>query len=414
MNKHSILYIAVSGLFGLLVGVGLGYWRGYHSVAEKLELQIHENVSVRNEIAELQGKLDSKDLTIQEYMNKNLEQVQTISNLRNAEIAIQKAQQETMQARLEARQEKAKTDRLLDNTLWSLTPAQAAEKAEDAARVAKIPPTRTIFIHESHKPLEFALIPAGPFTMGSPITEVGRDHLEFLHEVEIQNSFYMSKYQITQGQWYAVTGERPSKFGSGAAAKDRPVENISWQDIMTKFLPKLKQFAPRDWAFRLPTEAEWEYAFRSGSPLPWVGHPDISALDSLAWHKGNSAGTTNVVGMKSPNAWGLYDMLGNVNELCLDAFDPMWYTKSPRGSPFAELSLSAMRVCRGGSFATEWSVRQEPGTQRLRAAYRNRINANDKNEAVGFRLVLVRSNDSVLQQIANMRDFSAVPPPPVP
>ena len=188
--------------------------------------------------------------------------------------------------------------------------------------------------------MEFVLIPAGKFTMGSPETEKDRIDWETHHEVTINQPFYMGKYDVTQEQYEAVVGNNPSLF----KGPKNPVENVSWDDAQ-EFCAKLSKKTGN--AARLPTEAEWEYACRAGTTTRFYSGDADSALDGVAWYTGNSNQTTHTVGMKQANAWGLYDMHGNVWEWCED-----WYgeyapgaAKDPKGP-----TTGTLRVLRGGSW----------------------------------------------------------------
>jgi formylglycine-generating enzyme required for sulfatase activity len=166
--------------------------------------------------------------------------------------------------------------------------------------------------------VEFAIIkiPAGTYTMGSPPDESGRWEDEKQKEVTVA-SLWVWETATTQAQWRAVMGTDPSYF----KGDDRPVERVSWHDCCSfceKLNALLGQQHPDVGPFRLPTEAEWEYACRAGTTGP-LNVPGAT-LDEVAWHNGNSGGETHPVKQKKPNAWGLYDMLGNVCEWCQDVW----------------------------------------------------------------------------------------------
>jgi formylglycine-generating enzyme required for sulfatase activity/uncharacterized caspase-like protein len=186
--------------------------------------------------------------------------------------------------------------------------------------------------------LEMILIPKGSFMMGS----VDGDNDEKpQHRVEITQEFYIGKYQITQGQWQAVTGNNPSWFQKGG---DYPVERVSWDDCH-EFLEKLNQKARK--RYRLPSEAEWEYACRAGTTTRYYFGDDEKQLGEYVWFEGNSGSRTHPVGQKKPNQFGLYDMHGNVWEWCEDSWEDN-YKVSRSQKPF--VNSSSLRVIRGGSW----------------------------------------------------------------
>ncbi len=155
--------------------------------------------------------------------------------------------------------------------------------------------------------MEFVYIPPGDFMMGSDTV----DNEKPIHKVTISNGFQIGKTEVTQAQWQAVMGNNPSKFKS---CSDCPVEQVSWDDAQS-FISKLN--AQNDgYKYRLPTEAEWEYAARAGTTGDYAGN-----LDAMAWYRSNSGNKTHEVGTKQPNAWGLCDMHGNVSEWVQDWFN---------------------------------------------------------------------------------------------
>jgi formylglycine-generating enzyme required for sulfatase activity len=181
--------------------------------------------------------------------------------------------------------------------------------------------------------LEMIGIPAGSFCMGSPAGK-GEDYEHPQHKVTVA-AFYMGKYEVTQAQWRAVMGTNPSNF----KGDDLPVENVSWDEAQ-EFCRKLSQMTGHE--YRLPTEAEWEYAARSGTTGDYAGN-----LDAMGWYDANAGRRTHPVGQKQANGFGLYDMHGNVFEWVQD-----WYgtyqsgeVMNPQGS-----GSGSTRVFRGGSW----------------------------------------------------------------
>jgi formylglycine-generating enzyme required for sulfatase activity len=188
--------------------------------------------------------------------------------------------------------------------------------------------------------------------------------------VRITKGFEMGKYEVTQAQWEAVMGSNPSEF-KGA---DRPVEQVSWEDAQ-QFLSRLNARGD-GYRYRLPTEAEWEYAARAGTTGKYYGE-----LDEIAWYKGNFGGQTHPVGQKKPNAWGLHDMLGNVWEWCWDWYDVNYYGNSPEADPRGPASGQALSL-RGGSWGNF--------PRYLRVSVRISGGPLNRNNYFGFRCVRER------------------------
>jgi len=228
---------------------------------------------------------------------------------------------------------------------------------------------------------KFVLIPAGTFSMGSPPNEPGRGSNETLHQVTISKPFYMQTTLVTQGQWKKVKGGNPSNFKK--CGDDCPVENVSWNDVQD-FIKKLNQLEG-DNKYRLPTEAEWEYAARAGTTTPFFTGNCLSTDEAnydgnyplTDCPKGKFRGKTVRVGSFTANAWGLYDMHGNVFEWCQD-----WYGDYPSGEVTDPSGPSAGsgRVLRGGHWRTH--------ARYCRSAYRDAITPDSRNDIVGFRLVM--------------------------
>lgn len=220
---------------------------------------------------------------------------------------------------------------------------------------------------------QFCFIPAGSFTMGSPIGEEGRSSDESQVEVSFSQPFWLAKTEVTQAQWQAVMGSKPSQF----KGEQLPVEYVSWENAQA-FIAKLNdtKLLPEGWKFMLPTEAEWEYACRAGEKGPYSG----GSVNEVGWYGDNSEEKTQEVGQKKPNAWGLQDMHGNVSEWCAD-----WYAeKLQSGADLLGPKSGDYRVCRGGSWYFSAS-------SCCRAASRERNFSSVRNSYLGFRLALVPS-----------------------
>jgi len=220
--------------------------------------------------------------------------------------------------------------------------------------------------------MEFVWIPAGCFQMGSPADEPERDNDEGpVHDVCL-DGFWMGKYEVTQAQWQQVMGENPSYF----KGQMRPVEQVSWDDAQ-KFVWKLNMPVGEE-KFQLPSEAQWEYAVRAGTRTAYHFGDDYGQLFYYGWFKGNADGETHSVGQLKPNAWGLYDMHGNVWEWCADWYASDYYAGSPQDNPRGP-STGSVRVSWGGSWNND--------AARARAA--DRINyVPGRYGDVGFRVVV--------------------------
>ena len=256
--------------------------------------------------------------------------------------------------------------------------------------------------------IEFVYIPAGSFMMGTkkpdcpkddPFTEkneyedcmiqVRRSEIP-LHKVRISKGFYLGKYEVTQEQWYKVMGNNPSFFKSekvGGSSRNHPVEEVSWNDVY-EFVNKLNAMEGTN-RYRLPTEAEWEYAFRAGSTTAFCYGNSLSSaqanFDGKSPYgtapKGVYRKKTMPVGSFSPNKWGLYDMHGNVNEWCQDWYSEKYYANSPWEDPRGP-SSGLNLVYRGGGWHCNASG--------CRSAVRFGGYASEHRNYVGFRLALER------------------------
>ena len=216
--------------------------------------------------------------------------------------------------------------------------------------------------------MKFVTIPSGSFRMGSN----DGDKVERpVHTVNI-SSFQMMTTEVTQAQWQAVMGSNPSNF----KGDNLPVEQVSWDDCH-EFISKLNQRDPGK-GYRLPTEAEWEYACRAGSTTMYYNGDNYSDLDRIAWYYNNSDRKTHPVGQKLPNAWGLYDTLGNVWEWCEDWFHENYNGAPSDGSAWRSPSGN-LRVLRSGSWYDPPNFCQ--------IAFRDRYPPNHKLYQTGFRLV---------------------------
>jgi formylglycine-generating enzyme required for sulfatase activity len=219
----------------------------------------------------------------------------------------------------------------------------------------------------------FVLIPAGEFDMGSPANEAGRQDNEGpVHHVKIPSEFYLGKYEVTQKQWRDVMGSSPSNF----KGDNLPVESVSWNDVQD-FIKKLNEKEGGN-KYRLPSEAEWEYAVRAGTATRYFIGDNESNLDEYEWFINNSNYRTNPVGQKKPNPWGMYDMYGNVFEWVQDKGHSD-YNGAPTDGSAWESGDGYYRIIRGSMYLD--------GPKGLRSAYRSKIPNGDAPNNVGFRLV---------------------------
>jgi formylglycine-generating enzyme required for sulfatase activity len=261
-------------------------------------------------------------------------------------------------------------------------------------------------------------ITGGTFTMGSPAGEAGRNSDETEHSVTLTKNFKMSKFQVTQEQYEAVTGSNPSNFKTAITGEDGtpgklPVERVSWYDAIV-FCNKLSMMEgldpvysisdstdPDDWGavptssdatwnavvmvpntngYRLPTEAEWEYACRAGKTTAFNDgnddYTDATEVGKVAWYTSNAGSKTHQVGLKTPNDYGLYDMHGNVYEWCWDWYGT--YASGAQSDPDGAVT-GAYRVMRGGYWGDS--------ARYLRSAYRYISDPDFRGHYIGFRLV---------------------------
>jgi formylglycine-generating enzyme required for sulfatase activity len=242
--------------------------------------------------------------------------------------------------------------------------------------------------------MRFISIPPGTFIMGSPLDEMGRESDETQHSVTISKGFFISETEVTQGQWKKLMGDNPSGFNN--LGPDRPVEQVSWNDCMV-FIDKLNSVEGTD-TYRLPTEAEWEYACRAGSTSAFAGGDItetscklIPALADMAWYCANSRSETHPVKTKKPNAWGLYDMHGNVHEWCLDSCTSrnVWTRRTGvitatyiDGVIDPVSTKGELKIFRGGC----WNQ----SSRYARSADRNYFKPIARRTYIGFRLVKTR------------------------
>ncbi len=207
------------------------------------------------------------------------------------------------------------------------------------------------------------------FWMGSAKDEEGRGDDEHRHTVKLTSGYWMGRTEVTQGQWKAVMGDNPSHFSGD---DNRPVGRVSWDDCQ-EFCRKLSERCRG--TYRLPTEAEWEYACRAGSTGPYAG---TGRLDDMAWHSGNSGSKPQPVALLIRNDWGLHDMHGNVSEWCYDRYLEDYHKAPSAGIDPTGPETGSNRVLRGGSYYFS----------RGRSADRGSAPPETKADNIGLRVVV--------------------------
>jgi formylglycine-generating enzyme required for sulfatase activity len=233
--------------------------------------------------------------------------------------------------------------------------------------------------------MKLMLIPKGTFMMGSPESEECRDKDENQHEVTISKDYYLGVYEVTQAQYEKVMGRNPSYFQGaivGNENADLPVDRVSWEDAV-EFCKKLSDLPEEKKAgrvYRLPTEAEWEYACRAGSKTAYSFDDQEGLLPEYGWLERNSSNRTHTVGLLEPNAWGLYDLHGNVWEWCSDRHGE--YPKGAVSDPTGPCEGSN-RVIRSGGWYGEAAL--------CRSALRRGHVPSIRLNSHGFRLALSSS-----------------------
>lgn len=223
--------------------------------------------------------------------------------------------------------------------------------------------------------MKLVLIPAGSFTMGSPEEDVGEIPFNTPHKVTISKSYHLGSYEVTQHEYEKVIGANPSHF---KGAKN-PVDTVNWEDAVSfcKRLSEMPNEKAAGRSYRLPTEAEWEYACRAGSTTSYSSGDTEESLGGYAWFKENTGNKTHPVGEKKPNRWGLYDMHGNVSEWCQDWFAryPPSAVTDPRGP-----NRGTVRMLRGGGWDSDAAF--------CRTAFRNSGFPTFRTFNIGFRVAL--------------------------
>jgi formylglycine-generating enzyme required for sulfatase activity len=270
----------------------------------------------------------------------------------------------------DAKEQIAEMDKLLAQNTNSASQTTASNKPQQASS--------SVFAdfreRTNNLNIDMVAVRGGTFTMGCTAEQGSdcNDDEKPAHTVTVSD-FYIGKYEVTQAQWVAVMGSNPS-YHKG---DNLPVGYVCWDDIQ-EFIRKLNSLTGK--TYRLPTEAEWEFAARGGNKSAGYKYSGSNNIDNVAWYKNNSDDKTHAVGSKSPNELGIYDMTGNVYEWCRDWYDENYYSSSPQTNPKGANSGSAC-VLRGGS----WSL----NAQNCRVSYRDCYPPSTRDIDGGFRLCLV-------------------------
>jgi formylglycine-generating enzyme required for sulfatase activity len=250
-----------------------------------------------------------------------------------------------------------------------------AKQLEGQGRRRSTPaPTRS---YPAELDIEMVFVEGGTFTMGCDPARDGTCYADGrekpTHSVVLTKNFYIGKYTITQAQWVAVMGQNPS---SNKVDDQLPVESVSWTMVDTGFLPRLRKLTGKN--YRLPTEAEWEYAARGGKRSQGYKYCGSNNANEVAWMTSNSSGKTQCVGRKNPNELGIYDMGGNVYEWCADLYGT--YSSSSVQNPTGPTTGTTNRVRRGGSNGGDETF--------VRSAYRGFSGPSEASSIFGFRVAL--------------------------
>jgi formylglycine-generating enzyme required for sulfatase activity len=255
-------------------------------------------------------------------------------------------------------------------------------------------------------PMDFVLVPAGQFTMGSgdPADQVPSLAATPAHAVAFSRALYVGRALVTQAQWMAVMGatNNPSHFDGSACGYALPVDTVCYYDAWSDFLPSLERALPSN-GFRLPTEAEWEYVCRAGTTTAFFFGTDMTNISKYAWCYLNAGGATHPVATLAPNPWGLYDMVGNVWQWCGDDAHPDYAGAPVDGSAWVDSPRGNDRILRGGSY---YYIGSDQAPLLYRSAYRSSMYPLAYNRPVGFRVVMSAMNAGPTPTISS---FQATP-----
>jgi len=319
---------------------------------DKADTETYKEKIAAGRAADQQLATQQQEATEIERWSAAVEDALEKKNWDQAEAAVRKLETVTpLERQVERWMRRIREGRTADQNAAEKAARESRKRAAALLRQARAK-------REQQSRIEFVQIKPGTFE---------RRHGKKRFTVRITQPFEISIYEITQAQWAAVMDTNPSHF----KAPNHPVENVSWHGAR-KFLARLNEKGD-GYRYDLPTEAQWEYAARAGS----LSFP-VSVDDAQAWYADNSGSTTKPVGLKKPNGWGIYDMLGNVEEWCRDYYDEQYYRTAPMNDP-AGPDGGAFVVVRGGSWSDYPRI--------VRYDRRNRASKNDQASYLGFRCV---------------------------
>ena len=245
----------------------------------------------------------------------------------------------------------------------------------------------------------YLLVEPGTYQMGDGASR-GNKNERPAHKVDIDQPFFFGERPVTQAHWQAIMETNPSKFQEGWAAGLRPVENVSWNDVLV-FLARLNSTEQETvrlgftGSWRLPSESEWEYVARAGTETRWAFGDRDSELNDYGWHAGNAGATTREVGQKKANPWGFLDMYGQTGEWCQDDYSKNY--ENHDGSQSPQISTGGERkVHRGGSWFTE--------SDSTRSRARASATRTTRSDGIGFRLVWAPQKANVEPEVPHSND----------
>ena len=325
-----------------------------------------ELLGLEQRIKELEAQIRQEQEQLQALLTKNenrQKQSDSENNQLKSEIKGLKTQVKKLKSELQTATASQKQSNSENNQLKSeIKRLKAQIKTLKANQKPKLPRPIQQLIDN------MVYVESGYFDMGS---NNGSSDEKPVHRVYM-SSFKIAKYTVTQAQWQAVMDNNPSYFGGD----NRPVENVSWEDVQV-FIEKLNRLTAQN--FRLPSEAQWEYAARGGQKTRNYTYAGSNSLEQVAWYGENSNSETHAVGQKRANELGLYDMSGNVWEWCQDWYDDSYYSSSSSSNPTGP-STGSCRVMRGGAWFNSADY--------CRTAYRYYFTPSYRYSYVGFRLIV--------------------------